>query len=239
MLSNEVDAITPMNRYGLLVESEAILPDLYKAVTSVMWKFRAVFTHSDTLLRNNSNAKWIPGSGTWIGGDFAGGEPSIYPKTKTCSMISSRKWSAPLHRKRLAIAYLLRNSTRDVDVFIPRWRSRNLISILDTLIDYRYSIVIENFIGRGYFTEKILNCFATGTVPIYLGSPNISQYFDARGIIQIGGLRDLLQIALPMMSVRDYDRRLGAIESNFRTCGEYGAIEDYIVQTYPGLFENL
>lgn len=36
-----------------------------------------------------------------------------------------------------------------------------------------------------YFTEKILDCFTTGTIPIYQGAPDIGDYCNAEGIVVI------------------------------------------------------
>ena len=41
------------------------------------------------------------------------------------------------------------------------------------LQDYMFSICIENITYDSYFTEKILDCFATGTIPVYKGSKKI------------------------------------------------------------------
>ena len=46
-----------------------------------------------------------------------------------------------------------------------------------------FSIVIENSIESDYFTEKLLDCFLTGTIPIYVGTKTTSEYFDTDGII--------------------------------------------------------
>ena len=35
-----------------------------------------------------------------------------------------------------------------------------------------FSVCIENDVYDTYFTEKILDCFATGTIPIYKGTKN-------------------------------------------------------------------
>jgi hypothetical protein len=48
---------------------------------------------------------------------------------------------------------------------------------------YQYSIVIENSREINYFSEKLLDCLLTKTVPIYFGCPNISDYFDTEGWI--------------------------------------------------------
>lgn len=47
----------------------------------------------------------------------------------------------------------------------------------DILQQYKYCICFENAQGYpGLITEKIFDCFAAGTVPIYYGAPNIDVY---------------------------------------------------------------
>jgi hypothetical protein len=41
-----------------------------------------------------------------------------------------------------------------------------------------YSIVVESSSEPNYFTEKLIDCLVTKTIPIYWGCPNISEYFD-------------------------------------------------------------
>lgn len=53
----------------------------------------------------------------------------------------------------------------------------------DALIDFKYSIAIENSSYWGYFTEKILDCYLSYTMPIYYGCPNIVDYFEAESLI--------------------------------------------------------
>jgi hypothetical protein len=51
--------------------------------------------------------------------------------------------------------------------------------------DYMFSVIIENDSYETYFTEKITDCFATGTIPIYWGAPDIGNYFNKEGIIEL------------------------------------------------------
>jgi hypothetical protein len=51
------------------------------------------------------------------------------------------------------------------------------------LEDYRFSFAIENCCYDYYFTEKLLDCFLTGTVPIYIGCERIGDIFNSDGII--------------------------------------------------------
>lgn len=53
------------------------------------------------------------------------------------------------------------------------------------LFDNMFHIAIENISQNDYFTEKLLDCFLTFTIPIYWGCPNIGSYFDIDGIIHV------------------------------------------------------
>lgn len=46
---------------------------------------------------------------------------------------------------------------------------------LKTIADYRFSICFENLKYPGYVTEKIIDCFTAGVIPIYLGAPDIEK----------------------------------------------------------------
>lgn len=62
------------------------------------------------------------------------------------------------------------------------------------LYDSMFNIAIENTAQENYFSEKIIDCFMTETVPIYIGCPNIGDYFDVRGIIIVSSLDDLIRM---------------------------------------------
>jgi|SRR5579862_49119 len=48
---------------------------------------------------------------------------------------------------------------------------------IQTIKNYRFSICYENSSAcKGYVTEKIFDCFAAGSIPIYWGAPNIEHY---------------------------------------------------------------
>ena len=44
---------------------------------------------------------------------------------------------------------------------------------------------MENSIAELYYTEKIIDCFLTGTVPIYWGTKRITDGFNKDGIIML------------------------------------------------------
>ena len=61
----------------------------------------------------------------------------------------------------------------------------------EAFTDCMFHIAMENCIVPGYFSEKIVDCFAARSVPIYLGCPNISDFFDTRGIIIVSSVEEM------------------------------------------------
>lgn len=53
---------------------------------------------------------------------------------------------------------------------------------------YKFSIAFENSSYSGYCTEKLLQAFSSGTVPIYWGDPTVSKIFNKASFIDCTGL---------------------------------------------------
>ena len=51
--------------------------------------------------------------------------------------------------------------------------------------DYKFSLAFENSIMDGYITEKIVDAWAAGTVPIYYGGNGIDEEFNPNAFIDI------------------------------------------------------
>ena len=90
-----------------------------------------------------------------------------------------------------------------------------------------FSVTIENDSYLTYWTEKILDCFVTGTVPVYYGSPDIFDFFNEDGIIL---LNDDFDVA--SLNEEEYYKRMGAIEDNFNRALKYDVIEDIIYEKW-------
>ena len=102
------------------------------------------------------------------------------------------------------------------------------------LDDYRFSVVVENNIDELYFTEKLLDCFASMTIPIYLGGTNLERLFNTDGIIQINGVSDVENILeiLNKCTYSWYIYSLDAIQDNFQRVQQYLVTEDFIYENY-------
>ena len=62
---------------------------------------------------------------------------------------------------------------------------------LEFLSLYKFSIAMENTEGDGYLSEKILDAFLSGTIPIYYGDYMLDEYINPETFILIKGKKDL------------------------------------------------
>ena len=59
------------------------------------------------------------------------------------------------------------------------------------LLDFKFSIAMENINGDGYISEKIIDSFIAGTIPIYYGSYMIEECVNPKAFILINGPKDM------------------------------------------------
>lgn len=53
----------------------------------------------------------------------------------------------------------------------------------EVLKNYQFCLCFENMKMDGYITEKIFDCFYAGTIPLYMGAPNILEYIPEQAFI--------------------------------------------------------
>lgn len=226
----------------LLSEPTTIIQYTPELVAQFIDNIEVMFTHDSRYLNKwPDKTAWINGGGIWIGGKVGRGTIGIKEKNKKCSLVASYKVYCPLHYLRAKMAERLR---KKVDVFGTIQGEDYWVPIHKTLDDYYYSIIIENHIDDLYFTEKLLNCFATGTIPIYIGARKLGRVFNEEGVIQlpVEG-RDLEEILLDAegiveeLSVDYYHYKLPAVMDNFDRCQKFETIEDFIYTNYKGILE--
>jgi hypothetical protein len=135
----------------------------------------------------------------------------IYPKSKLLSMIASPKIITFGHKLRHAIAS---KHADKVDVYggvngSKRFGEGTWPDKSEAMNDYMFSVVIENDKYETYFTEKITDCFATGTIPVYWGTPDIGDYFNKDGIIELTPDFDFSALTPEL-----YNSKMSAIQDN-------------------------
>lgn len=230
----------PEKKFGLLLEPATLQPKKYDTILknpSCMKDYEILFSHDQRILDKVPNAKPLIIGGVYVGTPFGGGvidENAYKNKKKNISIVSSNKRMCKLHEFRYSIARKYEYDNR-VDCYGTF--NGKFIKIAESLTEYRYSFAIENNIEPLWITERICNCFAAMTVPIYLGSPDVVKYFNPDGIIVIEK-QDLNYIddIVICCNEEDYIRRIPAILDNFERVKQYYCMEDWLYMNYKEYF---
>jgi hypothetical protein len=220
------------NNIALMLEPRSMLSDKYEYVRSHADYFKAIFTHDSELLRL-PQAHYLNWADVWLTTDSE--------KNKGISICTSFKNWCPLHVARLEFAKMYKDSSK-VDAYFGDWNNPEIPNVKpqDYLEHYKFSIVIENDIDDYWFTEKILNCFSTKTVPIYVGAKKIYNLFNSDGIIQIDDWKDIPRIIDHLNIDEAYQNRLEAINDNFRRVEPYKVNwKERFFRDYEALMEGL
>jgi hypothetical protein len=229
---------TPQKRYGLLIEPRTVDwqdYQLLEAHPELVRQYDKVFTFDERLLDKYPNAcpfcfnarvRLYGRNQQQIAHDLLEHE-----KTKNISIVSSNKMMCDLHKLRHDWAKHFKSGST-VDTY-GTFDGGKWTLPYDYLYDYRYSIVVENDIQPYWFTEKILNCFALRTVPVYVGHPKILELFNADGIIFVAP-KDYSRIdeIIKQCDKADYEARLPAIEDNFKRAQSYWNTFDVLYEKY-------
>lgn len=200
-----------------LIEPIAGRQDAYEYLLSRKDDFREFWTSDRRLLELLPNAKFCPFGGCWISPQ----DRRIWPKSKGISTIASNK--------RGGMGYDMRHEAiarfPQIDAYGVEYTP--LEHKIDALRDYRFHLVIENVRADYWFTEKLIDCFMTGTVPIYWGCPSIAKFFNPQGTIVFTELEQIDHI-FPYTDSAAYRMMLPAIRDNFERAKGYCLSEDYI-----------
>lgn len=244
ILDPNVSNIDARIKAAVFIEPRCIKPHLYNFVESnpeVLDKFDVVLTHDDMILKTFRNARLLP----ILGGSYILEEDhKIYEKTKDVSIVASEKRFAIGHALRHEIIKLfpqidaygpdytnLYKDYEDVEVTTLRDRyNKETGNLLRAFGDYRYSVVVENMQHDRYFTEKIINCFVTGTIPIYWGARRIGDFFDERGILAVEPTVNSIQDALGKATKEFYDEHFKYVQANFERAKEYLSLDKKIIE---------
>lgn len=225
--ANLVNSIQSKYKIGWLLESKALDASRYQNFPNYMNNIDFLMTHDQELLEKYpEKTKFVPFGGTWIKNKNYG----VHAKTKNISMIYSGKTYMPGHALRHQVAGMIQG----VDTF-GHGTSKSIRYKEEALLDYRFSIVIENAKADNYFTEKLVDCFMVGTIPIYWGAPNIGNFFDERGMIIANSAEEIVE-RVGKLGEKDYIDRIEYVHANLEKGRNYDVTEDWM---YENIFKDL
>jgi len=131
-----------------------------------------------------------------------------------------------LYSERIRAISFFSGQEEKMDLYGIGWESSKLQSVRhsyrgkcvrkrDVLKQYKFSLCYENTRDdAGLITEKIFDCFAAGTVPVYYGAPNIQDYIPPECFIDFREFSDydsLYDFMLNMTEV-EYQTYLDAVK---------------------------
>ena len=208
-------------KYIWLLESKQIIQNVYDWILSnydfVASRVDGIFSSDKELCEKYPKFQYaLSNAAPWV--QFR----QVHSKTKLVSMISSNKSMIPGHRKRLEFV----NKFKD-KVHLYGRGFNDIVRKEDGLLDYMFSIAVENAVYDTYFTEKLTDCFATGTIPIFYGCKGVTEYFNEDGIIFLDDDFDFSTLTEEL-----YYSKMDAIEENFKISINMSVAEDYLYETY-------
>ncbi len=209
------------DKIGVLMEPRAINPHIYNHIQNNNSNLKRIFTYDKILLDSSDKFEFYPHCGCWISPE----NQMVYPKTNLLSIVASNKQSTIGHKLRHTVINEIRQSNLDIDVYGTGYNP--VTHKLDAMKNYAFTIVIENSKIDYYFTEKLIDSFMTGTVPIYWGCPSIGDFFNLDGILVFNNLNDLF-IHLNDLSLDKYNKMLEAVKENFELAKQFLIAEDWI-----------
>lgn len=166
-------------------ESEVTIPSL--AHPPLMAHFDLKMTYQ------RSADVWVPYFGSWILPELARParpKTATYPVARVQSHAYDRsgrnRYSLELMRRIKVASY--GRMTRNASWPTPKgrassladgWSGRGRPVKLDVIARHKFTLAFENSIAEDYVTEKFFDPLIAGSVPVYLGAPNVADFAPA------------------------------------------------------------
>lgn len=218
----------------IIYEPEIIIPGNWDPAYHD--QFSRVLTWNDNLVdnkkyyKNNFSVNWL----------------DRYPCNRTEDKFSSSKLAVmiqtaknipgTLYEKRIKlIQWFLNNALFDLDLYGRGWDYNQVpfykgttSNKLDTYQNYKFAITFENCDNAvGYISEKILDAFMAGIVPVYWGAPNVEQHIPPECFV------DMRQFD----SFEDMHKYIKSVDYK-RYCEYLEAIDEFIISDKANQFDN-
>ena len=218
-----------------LLESREIIPDQYKFIEEnydfVASRVDGIFTADQRLTTEaGPDGKFLyclSNAAPWVM------DRDIYTKSKLVSMIASNKGYTEGHRRRLQVVKAFVDKFGQEDLY--GWGLTHELPLKEKstgLKDYMFSFACENANYPTYFTEKLTDCFACGTIPVYYGTAGVAQYFNPDGIIFLESAAPWVNIPWEKLTPEYYESKKDVIQENFEIAQCMRVAEDYMYGNY-------
>jgi len=210
-----------------------IIQDLVSYVRKNASRFHTIMTYDHDLLSHCPNTRFYIAAQTWISQEYYQKIDVSLKEYKISTLAGSKCINQSAgHLFRQAIHYHQQELSRFPLTFFrssvqqpplpdlgnnPFLVSNTSTNAKESLFHtFQFAIVIENTTQRNYFSEKLIDCLITKTIPIYYGGVNIHQFFNTTG-----------WIILPTTSVEELSSHLETLDPHY-----YSSYQEIIEQNY-------
>ena len=218
-----------------LLESREIIPEQYKFIEDnydfVSSRVDGIFTADQRLTTEaGPDGKFlycISNAAPWVM------DRDVYSKSKLVSMVASNKGYTVGHQRRLKVVEAYYKEQGGDNLF--GWGLPQELPLREkskALKDYMFSFAVENANYPTYFTEKLTDCFACGTIPVYYGTTGVAQYFNPEGIIFLNEGEPWKDIPWDKLTPEYYESKKDVIQENFEIAQCMRVAEDYMYGNY-------
>lgn len=198
----------------LLREPPSIQRRYYRFLRFFGGRYHRILTHNSRMLQHCPNAVFVHHGGSFLKTPF----PSACPKDRLVSIIASRKRTTRGQALRHRIADWAAKTNLDLSRY--GYAYQPLENKADGHSRYMFSVVIENCREPGYFSEKLIDSLLCESIPIYWGAPDVSHFFDPRGMIICQTESDI-RSALANVTEAEFARRLPYLLENRKRALQY------------------
>jgi len=171
----------------ILVEPKAVHARYYNIIPILRYLYHNILVRDPKLASKFNNVHSFSFAELWIETDNL--KLPDFSQKAGISLIASMKNDLEGHKLRHKLISLDKSYTHQF--LTPLGRAyEQFENMVSALAPFRYSVIIENSIEPHYFSEKILNCLACKTIPIYWGHDSVKQYFDTSNWLFFNDLED-------------------------------------------------
>ena len=216
----------PPNNIRIVILEEPRRGNLYSIVKNNPNYYSFLFTYHHELLKGNKKARKFLMMKPWVVNYHSPRKQfsvSTVVGGKDHPAMPGYKLRHDLWRNRDRIVipkrFYLSGNEKHWHTFVP-WTEVSYEGELvlgvskEPMFNSMFHIAIENIAIRNYFSEKLLDCFQSRTIPIYYGCGNVEKYFDANGIIRVNSVDDIV-LACNNLTPSMYHRAKSAMEYNY------------------------
>jgi hypothetical protein len=244
-ISLDIDCSKEVNVYIDQFTLDPIPPDSLRIVilqepwrepmVSLVQKYKGYYTHvltyQEEVLLTNPKARLFHFPNTWVKGYIPKKEFSISTVVggKNIQGLEGHELRHELWRNQDKIAipknFWLSGNAVHSHTFVP-WNEVNYLgrrvlgASKEPLFTSMFHIAIENTSIANWFSEKIIDCFQTRTVPIYYGCTNIGDFFNIDGIVIVNGISQIITLC-NQLTPELYEKMLPALNDNFERSNKW------------------